>query len=89
MQIKTSFHDEKMSTRTRFEREAKDNSEMAYGHCCGGLSLHQAKTLSLRAIEGKEPENEVVFAAMSWALGTEEIKYSIFSNNVVSFQRTT
>ena len=36
MQIKTSFHDEKMSTRTRFEREAKDNSEMAHCHVVVG-----------------------------------------------------
>ena len=30
MQMKTNFLYEKMSTRTRFEKEAKGNSEMAY-----------------------------------------------------------
>ena len=30
MQMKTNFSYEKMSTKTRFEKEAKGNSEMTY-----------------------------------------------------------
>jgi len=30
MQMKTTFEYERLSTKTRFEKEAQDNSEMAY-----------------------------------------------------------